>query len=138
MNFAITIAIVILALVAIFGVVVFIFMIKKSPSTEQAKIPKNYSLDELIKIVASERNQDKLKEIIDLYLATQPFEAKSKSLSPSMAKKLDFITAAATNPTINAKLIVYLNKELKSKYSAYKSDIETYEKIGLAKRKMRS
>lgn len=81
-----------------------------------------------------------IKDLHDLalhFINTQKLPSKSNSLSPDAKHKLDFVTLFALHPNNNAKEITFLNKELIKHYPSYEREIDAYEQMGLAKRKMR-
>lgn len=122
--------------VLILGVVVFLSSGKKNSSSHQEKAkPKN--LEEMIN-EASKTSEKNLQELMLAFINTQklPFRDGTK-LSADAKKKLDFITAIASNPNATAKHISFLNRELVKRYGSYKKEIDAYEQMGVAKRNIR-
>ena len=62
----------------------------------------------------------------------------SKQLDEKTKHKLEFIAALASNVNASVENISFLNKELKKISNSYKKEIDAYEQMGLAKRKMKS
>lgn len=138
MNVGLIIGVVIVVLIVVFGLAIFIFVLKKPAKDEHHEAKKSYTLQELVKLGESESSPAKLEELINIFLKTQSLPVKAGSLSKDAALKLEFVTALVLNNNTNAKLVVKLTKSLKTKYPAYKNDIEAAEQIAIAKRKMRS
>lgn len=125
---------------------VFFFIIKSSKGkeinqkTEQtAKKQENTNaLDDLIKAAKSANSSASLNKIVLAFLQSQSLEARTSTLlSEDAKKKLGFISAVCANKYAEAKIIAFLNHELGKKYPSYKREIDLYENLGLAKRRMK-
>lgn len=122
--------------VVILGVMMFLSSSKKSDDDDK-KPQKAKSLEELIR-EASSANAKNLDLLIKAFLATQKFPFRDGTkISADAKKKLDFITAVASNSNATPKHISFLNRELNKKYGSYKKEIDAYEQMGVAKRNIR-
>lgn len=61
----------------------------------------------------------------------------SKELDEATKKKLEFVSALAAKINASAQIVSYLNKELKKISGSCKKEIDAYEHMGLAKRKIK-
>ncbi|TKX28333.1 hypothetical protein CQA38_08155 [Campylobacter sp. MIT 12-5580] len=134
--------IVFVILIIVFVIVVLVMMNKKNPktSTTTSKAsPKALSLEQMLSRLSNPNlSSSELHELILIFINTQKLPFKSgKNLSSDAKKKLDFVTAIAMHESSTAKNISFLNRELSKRYSSYKKEIDAYEQMGLAKRKMR-
>lgn len=123
---------------------VFYFIFKstgaKEVSTKSVKKAKKQSntLEDLIKAAKEATSLNDLNKIVLIFLQTQQLEKRQNTgLSEDSKKKLSFISAVCSNPLADAKIIAFLNLELGKKYPSYKIEIDLYENLGLAKRRMR-
>ncbi|HDZ5085000.1 TPA: hypothetical protein RTH03_000240 [Campylobacter jejuni] len=110
----------------------------KQHATEKTK-KFDTDLDKMI-IAASDATLTdiKLKELAKLYVQTHKLGSKtSKELDEATKKKLEFVSALAANANASAQTVGYLNKELKKISGSYKKEIDAYEHMGLAKRKIK-
>lgn len=79
-----------------------------------------------------------LKELARLFVQTHKLGSKtSKELDEKTKNKLEFVSALAANPKASPQTISFLNQELKKISASYKKEIDAYEQIGLAKRKIK-
>lgn len=79
-----------------------------------------------------------LKELAKLFVQTHKLGSKtSKELDEKTKNKLEFISALAANPKASPQTISFLNQELKKISASYKKEIDAYEQMGLAKRKIK-
>lgn len=124
---------------------VFYFIIKssKKPINETEKVvktknePKN-DLEDLIRAAKEARDASTLSKVILAFIQTQSLgERGTGKLSEDANKKLSFISAVCANKNADAKMISYLNLELSKKNPSFKKEIDLYENMGLAKRRMR-
>ena len=121
--------------VLILGVIMFLSSNKKSDEDEKPQKAK--SLEELVS-EASSASAKNLDLLIKAFLATQKFPFRDGTkISADVKKKLDFITAVASNSNATAKHISFLNRELNKKYGSYKKEFDAYEQMGVAKRNIR-
>lgn len=61
----------------------------------------------------------------------------SKDLDEATKKKLEFVSSFASNANASATNVSFLNRELKKLSNSYKKEIDAYEQMGLAKRKIK-
>ncbi|TKX33172.1 hypothetical protein [Campylobacter aviculae] len=114
---------------------------KNTPSVKQKKAKKVFDtdLDNMIATAADSNLTDSdLQELAKLYVATHKLGSKtSKELDDAVKKKLEFVSALASNMNASAQTVSFLNKELKKISGSYKKEIDAYEQMGLAKRKIK-
>jgi len=110
---------------------------KEKPTIAKVEV---MDLEDLIRSANNEKLNDlELKELAKIYIRTQKLGGrKAKELSDKTKRQLDFITSLSANPNASAKTISFLNTELKKNSMSFAKEIDTYEQIGIAKRKMRS
>ena len=96
-------------------------------------------LEQMIITASNESLSDNaLKELATLFVKTHKLGTKnSETLDENTKKKLEFISAFSANAKASAKTISFLNKELKKISNSYKKEIDAYEQMGLAKRKIK-
>ncbi|MCV3431847.1 hypothetical protein L8W59_07835 [Campylobacter lari] len=130
--------IVALVVVIILGVLLVLFFTHKDkqPNKSNAtKAPKISNIEDFISKANGAKNSQEIQALILQFLNSQKFGSNPKD---SVTKrKLDFISAISANANATPKNISFLNNELKKRYKALKKEIDAYEQIGLAKRKMR-
>lgn len=124
----------------VFILVLFIFILvlfRASKKNEPALKERAKTLDDYLEEALSLKGQA-LQELIESFISTHtlPFK-QSEALSAEAKKKLEFVRNVALNPNATAKHISFLNRELAKRYGTYKTDIETYEKLGVEERKRR-
>lgn len=138
-----------LALLLFLGVIAYLIIsdgkktIKKQKTSQKQHVAEktkkfDTDLDKMI-IAASDKLTDiELKELAKLYVQTHKLGSKtSKELDEAAKKKLEFVSALAANINASAQTVSYLNKELKKISGSYKKEIDAYEHMGLAKRKIK-
>ena len=106
---------------------------------EKIKEPE-ITFEELLAIVKSKRSStnDLSKAVIQL-VRHFPFpEKKGNVLSDEAKKYLDFVFSVASHPNANAKLIAFMDKELKRANPSYKVEIDVYEDRGLNLRRKKA
>ncbi|KGI55922.1 hypothetical protein [Campylobacter sp. MIT 97-5078] len=133
--------IVFVMLIIVFVIVVLVMMNKKNlkTSTTASKTsPKALNLEQMLSNLSNPNlSSSELHELILIFINTQKLPFKSgENLSSDAKKKLDFVTTVAMHPNSTAKNISFLNRELAKRYSSYKKEIDAYEQMGLAKRKI--
>lgn len=116
--------------------VVVLFRASKKGESSQTK-ERERTLDDFLEDALSLRGEA-LQELIESFISTHklPFR-QSETLSAEAKKKLQFVRNVASNPNATAKHISFLNRELAKRYGTYKTDIDTYEKLGVEERKKR-
>lgn len=139
----ITLVIVAIAFILLFVLVIILVLFtlsksKTSASIRHSGIKKALSLEQMLaRLNDPSLNLSALHELALAFINTQKLPFKGKALSADAKKKLDFVTLFALHQNTNAKEISFLNRELSKRYSSYKKEIDAYEQMGLAKRKMR-
>ncbi|EAL0604014.1 TPA: hypothetical protein R5C24_000071 [Campylobacter jejuni] len=139
-----------LALLLFLGMIAYLITsdgkktIKKQKTSQKQHIAekiKNFDtdLDKMITTASDTKLSDiELKELAKLYVQTHKLGTKtSKELDEITKKKLEFVAALASNSNASVQTLAYLNKELKKISGSYKKEIDAYEHMGLAKRKIK-
>lgn len=139
-----------LALLLFLGVIAYLITsdgkktIKKQKTSQKQHVAekiKNFDtdLDKMITTASDTKLSDiELKELAKLYVQTHKLGTKtSKELDEITKKKLEFVAALASNSNASVQTLAYLNKELKKISGSYKKEIDAYEHMGLAKRKIK-
>lgn len=127
---------------------VLIFLILKLGGDKESEKQKsldevadeNSRLDDLLFIV-SRRSSSKseLSSAAIEFVRKLPFPQKDSSKVPENAKEyLNFILLLASHKNTDAKLIAFVNKELKKRNPSYIKEIDIYEDQGIRQRKNRS
>ncbi len=135
-----------LFIIIILGIIIIIFFINKdknisktSPITTPIKsnntMGKINDIEEFISKADNAKNAQELHELILQFLNSQKFNSNPKDSATK--RKLDFVSAISANANASPKNISFLNNELKKRYKTLKKEIDAYEQVGLAKRKMR-
>lgn len=133
-NHGILIFLFVLLFVAFVGVII-VLVLNKSKANAAVSTARKRSLQDYIDEGAVLRGEN-LQNLIAEFLATQKLPLRQgNALSADAAKKLEFVRAVASNPYATAKDISFLNRELVKQNGAYKNDIDSFEKQGIAKRK---
>ncbi|EGK8254816.1 hypothetical protein IO478_000299 [Campylobacter coli] len=111
---------------------------KNTENTDQA-LKFDTDLDKMIVAASDLKYSDSdLKELARLYIKTHKLGSKtSKDLDEKTKNKLEFISALAANPKASPQTVSFLNQELKKRSASYKKEIDAYEQMGLAKRKIK-
>ncbi|AJC88039.1 hypothetical protein [Campylobacter insulaenigrae] len=128
----------ILILAIVLGIVAIIFFNRNDKNTKQQNLKPNIStsnIEDFISKANSAKNSQAIHELILQFLNSQKLNTNSKDKSTKI--KLDFVSAISANSNATPKNISFLNNELKKRYMSLKKEIDAYEQIGLAKRKMR-
>ncbi len=98
---------------------------------------KDKTTIEMLCEIATKRNATKT-ELTDAILKAAkecPFPAKVKGVAPKSAKVyLNFILLVASHRNADAKLIAYMDTELKKANPDYKQEIDIYENEGINQR----
>lgn len=131
-------------LLAILAIIVFLIMSenKKSKAQVSKKISKNPPITDLESMIKKAKDEnlsdEELKELAKLFVATHKLGSKTKKeLSKEVKDKLEFVCAFAANSKSSAVSISFLNSELKKLSASYAKEIDAYEQMGLAKRKLK-
>ncbi|ECR4140762.1 hypothetical protein F1C17_00730 [Campylobacter jejuni] len=135
-----------LALLLFLGMIAYLIKktIKKQKTSQKQHVTEktkkfDTDLDKMIIAASDVKLTDiELKELAKLYVQTHKLGSKtSKELDEATKKKLEFVSALAANINASAQTVSYLNKELKKISGSYKKEIDAYEHMGLAKRKIK-
>ncbi|WP_291951830.1 hypothetical protein [Campylobacter sp.] len=133
---------IILILILVFaialGVVAVIFFNRNNKNLKQQELKSNLAINDIEDFISkanSAKNSETIHQLILQFLNSQKLNTNLKNKATK--RKLDFISAISANNNATPKNISFLNNELKKRYNSLKKEIDTYEQIGLAKRKMR-
>ncbi|EJY5994116.1 hypothetical protein OGP33_000307 [Campylobacter jejuni] len=138
-----------LALLLFLGVIAYLITsdgkktIKKQKTSQKQHVAEktkkfDTDLDKMIIAASDVKLTDiELKELAKLYVQTHKLGSKTSKELDEAAKKIEFVSALAANINASAQTVSYLNKELKKIYGSYKKEIDAYEHMGLAKRKIK-
>ncbi|OCX43397.1 hypothetical protein A7X81_00330 [Campylobacter ornithocola] len=128
-----------LVVIIILGILLVLFFTHKEKNPKNinaSKINANISnIEDFISKANTAKNSQEIQTLILQFLNSQKFGSNPKDSATK--RKLDFISAVSANANATPKNISFLNNELKKRYKALKKEIDAYEQIGLAKRKMR-
>ncbi|EAH7072129.1 hypothetical protein KJK44_000507 [Campylobacter upsaliensis] len=132
-------------LLLIFALISFLILggrEKTSKKIEKAVVfKKKFSTDlevMIVKAADTSLSDSELKELATLFIATHKLGSKtSKDLDEATKKKLEFVSSFASNANASATNVSFLNRELKKLSNSYKKEIDAYEQMGLAKRKIK-
>lgn len=131
-----------LILFVFLGSLVFLIINKEKKPKKQLKQgvkSKKISSDldnMIIRAQDESLSENDFKELAMLYVQTHKLDSKtSKDLTK---KKLEFVSAFASNPKASPQVISFLNREFKKVSGSYAKEIDAYEQMGLAKRKIKS
>lgn len=124
---------------------IFIYIIVKiknegdTDKTQESQLEKNLAskLDELLLIVSNKQSsKDTLEGVAIDFVQNFPFPAKRGENIPKHAKGyLNFILLLARHKNTDAKLIAFVNKELKKRNPTYSNEIDIYEDQGIKQRR---
>lgn len=97
------------------------------------------TIEDLLAIVANRKSSKNDIEAASVkFIRDFPFPQKPQAQAPEDAKiYLNFVLLVASHKNSNAKLIAYINKELKKRNPAYSKEIDIYEDRGIDERKNR-
>lgn len=128
---------VILGLIIIVLIVLVIIISKmKSTKPKQENFTKIKTISDYINIAADKNStREDLKNAIIEVSQNLPFPPKNDKDVPSSARVyLDFVILVTKHKNVDAKLIAFMDKELKQKNPTYKREIDIYENQGIDKR----
>lgn len=96
----------------------------------------NSKLDELILVLLNKQStNDALTSVAIDFVQNFPFPPKKDANVPKSAKSyLRFVLLLAMHKNTDAKLIAYVNKELKKRNPSYANEIDIYEDQGIMQR----
>ncbi|EKR7997376.1 fatty-acid--CoA ligase [Campylobacter fetus] len=134
------IALIVIALIIIF-ILVIVMVAKNKPKAKTVHIAinkdsKGLDIEDLISIVSDKKST---KE--DIFKASQYF-IKNFKIPPKLDGKappeskiyLRFIALVAAHKNSDAKIIAYIDNEIKKSNSKYGNEIDKYERNGIARR----
>ena len=127
---------IVVVLIVIALIVLVISMTRKNSNiTNNIKNEKN-ALTEIIRFASNKsRTNQELMDTVARFANEFPFPPKHDGKVPDEAKKyLNFVLTITSHKAANAKLIVFMNKELKEVNIGYSSEIDEYENEGLKNR----
>lgn len=134
----------IIAVAAIIAILLLmIFNLKQQPkikpkiSNEPPKQSQEINLNSLLDIAANKSStKDELFSALKTFADKFSIPPKQKGKIPNEAKAyLSFVLLLASHANADAKLIAFMNNELKKKNPTYANEIELYEEQGKARRR---
>ncbi len=117
-----------------------IVVVKKKRKNVSDNIKKSqYTIEQMVEIAARrDSSKEDLKRAVDIVAKELPFLKKIKYKVPKISKVyLDFVLLIASHKNADAKLIAYMDKELKKVNPEYSTEIDIYENEGFRQRKNR-
>ena len=130
------IAIVIISLFIVVANLQKTVVIEVAPSQVEQEKARKIAIEAMVEIAAkrnSTRN-DLTNAILQVAKAC-PFPEKQKGMTPKIAKVyLNFVLLVASHRNADAKLIAFMDEELKKANPEYKHEIDIYENEGINQR----
>ncbi len=129
-----------IVIVAVIVISVLIINMKKSKaalkedsSKKREDLEPEITFDDLLRIVKSKQStKNDLTKAIIKAARDFPFpQKKGNSLSNEAKKYLNFVFLTAAHPNADAKMIAFMDKELKRVNPSYKMEIDVYEDRGV-------
>lgn len=122
------------------GILIVVFFInkeKKLHKEQQSKGNANKinNINDFISKAESAINASQIQELILQFLNSQ--KLSNNANNSDTKRKLEFVSSISANANSSPKNISFLSNELKKRYKTLKKEIDAYEQMGLAKRKMR-
>lgn len=107
-----------------------------TPTPEQKEKEQKIAIDALIEIAAKRTStRNELANAIIRAAKDCPFPVKEKGVAPKVSKiYLNFILLIASHRNADAKLIAFMDEELKKTNPEYKREIDLYENEGINQR----
>jgi len=115
-------------------------VVKKKRKNVSGNIKKKqYTIEQMVEIAARrDSSKEDLKRAIDIVAKELPFPKKIKYKVPKISKVyLNFVLLIASHRNADAKLIAYMDKELKKTNPEYSTEIDIYENEGFRQRRNR-
>ncbi|AJC86562.1 hypothetical protein [Campylobacter sp. RM16704] len=138
-NFIFIFLIIALVVIIISGIFLALFFSHKEKHSKNSNTNQSNSLinniEDFISKANTAKNSQEIQNLILQFLNSQKISNNPKDNTTK--RKLDFVSAISANINATAKNISFLNNELKKRYKSLRKEIDTYEQIGLAKRKMK-
>ncbi|WP_457597888.1 hypothetical protein [Hydrogenimonas sp.] len=109
---------------------------KKRVSESEESNNKKHTIKSMVEIAANRNSKTvDLKRAIDIVAKELPFPKKNKHEIPKSAKiYLHFVLLIASHRNADAKLIAYMDRELKKANPDYSTEIDIYENEGFNQR----
>jgi len=140
-NFLVFTVIAVIAIILISLVIVFINLkkdaaIQISQKKHDEEIQKKITIEAMVELVAKRNTSKNDITLAILEVAKScPFPPKTKGISPKNAKMyLNFILLVASHKNVDAKLIAFMDEQLKKTNPEYKTEIDIYESEGIHQR----
>lgn len=107
-----------------------------TPTSEQKEKEQKIAIEALIEIAAKRTStRNELANAIIRAAKDCPFPVKEKGVAPKVSKiYLNFVLLIASHRNADAKLIAFMDEELKKTNSEYKREIDLYENEGINQR----
>ncbi|MBP9566563.1 MAG: hypothetical protein KBE02_04730 [Sulfurospirillum sp.] len=134
------VAVIIIVLVSLFIVVMnlqkTVIVEKKTPQEIKEEEARKIAIEELVEIAAKRTStKNELSAAILKAAKECPFPPKEKGVFPKSAKVyLNFILLIASHKNTDAKMIAFMDTELKKANPEYKQEIDIYENEGIHQR----
>lgn len=111
-------------------------IIEVSHAPEQEEKERKIAIEALIDIAAKRSTtRNELTSTILKAAKECPFPLKEKGMAPKVAKiYLNFVLLVASHHNADAKLIAFMDEELKKANPEYKHEIDVYENEGINQR----
>lgn len=133
-------AVIVIVLISLFIVVInmqkTVMVHTQSAGKNKKHEGKKISIEELVERVAKRKtSRNELTAAIMKAAKECPFPQKTKGIAPKSAKVyLNFVLLVASHHNADAKLIVFMDEELKKANPEYKTEIDIYENEGINQR----
>jgi len=136
------IAIVVVILIILISLFIVVANLQKtvivnvSPTEVEKEKARKIAIEELVEIAAKRMStRNDLTEAILKVAKEFPFPPKERGVAPKSAKVyLNFILLVASHRNADAKLIAFMDEELKKTNTTYKQEIDIYENEGMHQR----
>lgn len=134
------ISVIVIILISLFFVIAnlqkTVILREKREQEEKEERQKKASIEMMVELVAkrSTSKNDLTSAILEV-ARNCPFPAKTKGIAPKTAKMyLNFILLVSSHKNADAKLIAFMDEELKKTNPEYKTEIDIYENEGIHQR----
>ncbi|AFL67845.1 hypothetical protein [Sulfurospirillum barnesii] len=137
------VAVILIVLISLFVIVVnlqkTVIVKTKSVQEQEEEKAQQMTIEALVDIASKRTStRNELSAAILKVAKECPFPPKEKGLSPKSAKiYLNFILLIASHKNTDAKMIAFMNEELKKMNPSYKHEIDIYESEGIHQRSNR-
>lgn len=140
-NFLVLTVVAVIAIILISLIIVFINLkkdvaIKISQKQHEEDAQKKMTIESMVELVAKRSTSKNDITLAILEVAKNcPFPAKIKGIAPKNAKMyLNFILLVSSHKNVDAKLIAFMDEQLKKTNPEYKKEIDIYENEGINQR----